>query len=176
MSKSRINKGIKDSLSAVPDQVFDPTEEDLDVIVDGSDPYEVGGVVQSCINCEEHLTIEDVAEDKKRCKNSWEEPTEFVCQEAACKKFRTSVSGYQAEENADPDEKIFASDGKRQTEDGIVRGEEPLRDFIFATKHELGEVSAKREPGEVGVPSRDERTDQEIHRDVRSSAVVFLPL
>jgi hypothetical protein len=151
-------------------------EEDLDEITADSDPYQVGGVVQTCINCDEDLTVDDVAKDTARCKkNSWAEPTEFVCQEDECQKFRRSVSCYQAEENEDTDEKIFVCDGQRQTEDGLVRGEEPLLDFIFATKHELGEVSAKREPGEVGVPSRDERTDQEIHRDTRRGPVILLP-
>lgn len=134
------------------------------------------GVVQTCINCARDLTIHDMRIDKSRCKkNGWEEPTGFACQKSACKEFRASVSGYQAEENADPDENVFSRDGQRRLEDGTVRGEAPLQDVFMATKHELGEVSNKREPGEIAIPAREERTDQEIHRDVRNSSVILLP-
>ncbi len=106
------------------EKFFDPAEQDLDTIIAGSDFYEINGEVQACINCDVRLTVEDVTQDIKRCKeNNWEEPKEFVCQKAACKKFRTSVSGYKAHEEKEEDEKIFANDGQRQNEDGIVSGE-----------------------------------------------------
>jgi hypothetical protein len=173
--ESRKTKRIEQSLATMPDQV--PVEEEDNAIIAGSDLYEIDGEVQTCINCDVRLTVEDVKQDLKRCKkNEWDEPEEgFVCQKADCKKYRMSVSGYEAEEKREADERILVNDGKRQLEDGGVRGDEPLRDFFFATKHELGEVSTRREPGEVGVPSREERTDQEIHRDTRSSAIILLP-
>jgi hypothetical protein len=173
--ESRKDKRTQQSLTTVPDQV--PEEED-DAIIAGSDLYEIDGEVQTCVNCDVRLTVEDVKQDLKRCKkNDWDEPDEgFVCQKADCNKYRTSVSGYAAEEKKEADERIIANDGKRQLENKTVRGEEPLRDVIFATKHELGEVSTKREPGEVGVPARDERTDQEIFCDTQQRrAVILLP-
>lgn len=172
--QSRKEKRIEQSLATVPDQV--PVEEEDSAIVAGSDLYEINGEVQTCVNCDVHLTIEDVKQDLKRCKkNEWDEPKEgFVCQKADCKKYRTSVSGYEAEEKKEGDERIIANDGKRQLEDKTVRGEAPLRDVIFATKHEIGEVSTRREPGEVAVPAREERTDQEILDDTQQRRVVIL--
>src|ERR1700730_378482 len=98
--KSRKEKRIEASLGTVPDKVFDPAEEDLDLIIASSDLYEVDGKVQTCVNCDVRLTVEDVKQDLKRCKkNDWDEPDEgFVCQKPDCKKFRTFVSGHQAEE------------------------------------------------------------------------------
>jgi hypothetical protein len=174
--EGRKEKRTQQSLTSAPDQI--PVEEEDDTIVAGSDLYEIDGEVQTCVNCDVRLTVEDVKQDLKRCKkNDWDEPDEgFVCQKADCKKYRTSVSGYEADEKKEADERIIANDGKRQLEDKTVRGEEPLRDVIFATKHELGEVSTKREPGEVGVPAREERTDQEIYRDTQQRrAVILLP-
>jgi len=174
--KSRKAKRVEQSLATAPDQV--PDEEEDDTIIAGSDLYEIAGEVQTCINCDVRLTVEDVKQDCKRCKkNDWDEPDEgFVCQKADCKKYRTFVSGYVADEKKEDDERIITHDGKRQLEDKTVRGETRRRDVIFATKHELGEVSTKREAGEVAVSAREERTDWEILSDTQQRrAVILLP-
>ena len=67
---SRKAKRIEQSLTTAPDQVFDPAEEDLDTIIDCTELFEVGGVVQICVSCDEPLTTEDVKQDLKRCKKN----------------------------------------------------------------------------------------------------------
>lgn len=156
--KPKDKRAISETLASVPDVLFDPADDARDDIVAGSDLYEVGGVAEVCINCEVPLTVKDVEQDLKRCaSNEWKEPDEFVCQKKECKKFRTSVSGYQVAEDEDPEEKPFVVDAKRRTEDGIVHEERPPLDVFLVTKHELGEE---------GIPKREARTDREIVADV----------
>lgn len=95
---------IADILASEPDHIFS----------EGTGLFLINGRAQTCLFCEDPLSLADVDADMEHCRKSdWPEPEdEFVCQAKKCKAFRDHLN--EDEEEKTLEEKGFLNRGRRE--------------------------------------------------------------